>query len=120
MTREIKKGLPRLIAASKNSYSGLVAAWKGEEAFRQECILFGFALPLSVIVGDSLVEVIILVSVVALLLIVELLNTAVESTVDRIGLENHALSGQAKDQGSAAVLIASCLAAFVWIAVLAS
>ncbi|MGB0865635.1 MAG: diacylglycerol kinase [Granulosicoccaceae bacterium] len=111
-------GWGRLRAAAANSYKGLLAAWKNEEAFRQEVMLLLLAAPLSFLVGESAIERLILIAVIVVLILVELLNSAIESVVDRVGLERHELSGRAKDQASAAVLLAAALAAGTWLVLL--
>ena len=111
-------GLARLRAAAKNSAAGFQTTWQHEEAFRMEAVLLVLALPLSFWVGDSAAERLLLVGVVFLLLIVELLNTAVETVVDRIGLEHNELSGRAKDQGSAAVFLATIITVVTWLTLL--
>lgn len=112
------KGLSRLKAAFFNSLAGLRAAWKNEEAFRQECILMFLALPIGLWLGTGASEKILLIGSVMLIVIVELLNSAIEATVDRIGLERHELSGRAKDVASAAILVTSCLAGLIWILII--
>lgn len=108
------QGIARILKASLNSCKGLKAAWVHEAAFRQE--LYGTLLFLfpAFYLGDTHVERAILVSSLFLIIIVELLNSAIEATVDRIGLEYHELSGRAKDFGSAAVLISILMTACVW------
>lgn len=114
MTIENHTGLRRIINATFFSLAGLRAAWAHEAAFRQECLLALVLVPLGCWLGQTAVERSLLVGTVLLVLIVELLNSAVETAVDRIGLDHHRLSGRAKDQGSAAVLLCLCLAALVW------
>jgi len=111
-------GLPRLWHATRNSWQGLRAGW-AEPAFRQEAFAAAVLVPAAFWVGRGWVEVALLVASVLLVMIVELLNTAVETVVDRVGPEWHALSGRAKDLGSAAVMLSLLLAACVWIAVIA-
>lgn len=101
-----------------NSARGLRGAWRSEEAVRQEILLLALAAPAAFWFTGDPVERVLLVASVVLVLLVELLNTAVEHTVDRIGPEYHELSGLAKDIGSAAVLVSLCLAAFVWVVIL--
>ena len=98
-------GFKRLINAFGFSMQGLKATYKHEEAFRQEVIVLALAIPLGIWLGDTAVEIILLIGSVLLLLIVELINSAIEATVDRFGGEIHELSGRAKDMGSAAVLV---------------
>lgn len=118
MAEQSKTGLNRLIAAWRNSNADLRACWNNEEAFRQEAILFVVSIPLALWLGDTAIERVLLIGSVLLLLIVELLNSAIEATIDRIGLERHELSGRAKDIASAAVLLASLLAGLTWLLIL--
>lgn len=108
------QGLRRLINAFNYSRQGLRAAWQHEAAFREECLLALVGLPLAFWLGQDGVERALLAGSVLFVLIVELLNSALEAVVDRISLETHPLSGRAKDIGSAAVLLALGLAALVW------
>ncbi len=115
-----KRGLRRLINAFRYSRDGFAAAWKSEDAFRQEAVLAGLMIPVALLLPVALVEKILLIGVVVLVLIVEVLNTAIEAAIDRHGHEIHPLAKQAKDLGSAAVLLALLLAAGVWAAILIS
>lgn len=115
-----KRGLRRLLNALSYSRDGFAAAWRCEDAFRQEAILAALMLPLAVLLPVSLVEKILLAAVVVLVLIVELLNTAIEAAIDRHGHAIHPLAKQAKDLGSAAVLLALLLAGGTWAAILAA
>ncbi|MDP9140853.1 MAG: diacylglycerol kinase [Pseudomonadota bacterium] len=108
------KGIPRIIRATKVSYWGLGWALREEEAFRIEFLLALILLPLAIWLGNSGVERAILVMSVVCVLLVELLNTAVEVVVDRIGTERHVLSGRAKDLGSAAVHLSLLQVPVVW------
>jgi diacylglycerol kinase (ATP) len=112
-----RRGLNRVIHASGYSVEGLRQAWT-ETAFRQEVFLATVALPASLWVGRTWVEIALLCSVVMVVLIVELLNTAIESLTDKWGLEWHALSKRAKDTASAAVALSLVLATGVWAAAL--
>lgn len=119
MTRPVdrlnqNRGLKRLVAATRYSLAGIAAAWRSEEAFRQELLLAIVMLPAAVWLGTNVVERLLLCASVVLVLIVELLNTAVEYTVDRIGTDHNELSGRAKDMGSAAVLFSLVLAIATW------
>lgn len=114
------KGVARIYAAFFNSLAGFKATWQHEEAFRQEVLLFVIGAPLGFWLGDGPIERSLLVGVLFIVLIVELLNTAVEVTVDRIGFERHELSARAKDIGSAAVLLSLVSAGLVWLLVLTS
>lgn len=111
-------GMTRVIKAAGYSRSGLVAAWKNEAAFRQECILCLVAVAIALGLDINLTEKILLIGSVVLVVIVELLNSAIEAVVDRIGYEHHELSGRAKDIASAAVLISLILAAMIWVMIL--
>ena len=111
-------GFKRLINAFGFSMQGFKAAYKHEEAFRQEVFVLALAIPLGIWLGEGAVEIILLIGSVLLLLVVELLNSAIEATVDRFGGEHHELSGRAKDMGSAAVLVMSVTAAMVWLLIL--
>lgn len=107
-------GLTRIIKAAGYSYKGLSAAWQHEAAFRQELVVTLLAIILAVWLDVGAVARILLIGSVALVMIVEILNSAIEAVVDRIGSEHHELSGRAKDMGSAAVSLAIVLALFVW------
>ncbi|MEG0821580.1 MAG: diacylglycerol kinase [Burkholderiaceae bacterium] len=113
-----KRGLHRLLNAFRYSRDGLVAAWKGEDAFRQEAILACVMIPAAALLPITLVEQILLIGAVILVLIVEVLNTAIEAAIDRHGHEIHPLAKQAKDLGSAAVLLALLFAGGTWAAIL--
>jgi len=111
-------GLMRLLNAFGNTYRGLVGAWREEAAFRQECALAVVLVPLGSWLADNGVERALLVGPVIFVLVVELLNSAIEAAIDRIGEERHTLSGLAKDMGSAAVFGSFLLLAFSWAMVL--
>jgi diacylglycerol kinase (ATP) len=113
-----RTGIDRIVRATGYSMAGLRGAWRGESAFRQEVALAAVLLPAAFVVGRGWVEVALLACSVLLVLIVELLNSAVEAVVDRIGLEHHELSKRAKDIGSAAVFVALVLCGGVWAAAL--
>ncbi|KQT07713.1 diacylglycerol kinase [Ramlibacter sp. Leaf400] len=115
---KLRTGLRRLWHATGYSLQGLRAGW-GEVAFRQEAIAAVVLLPLAFWLGRGWVQVALLAGSVLLVMIVELLNTAVETVVDRIGPEWHDLSKRAKDMGSAAVLLSLVLALGIWTAALA-
>lgn len=100
--------------AIRNSWLGLKAAYKYEIAFRQEVFLFLFLLPVAIFIADGFVEFALLMSGIFGIMIAELLNSAVEAAIDRIGLEHHQLSGRAKDLGSAAVFVAIGYFILVW------
>jgi diacylglycerol kinase (ATP) len=109
-----KTGIARLIDACGYSRKGLAAAFKHEAAFRQELLLLVVLTGVSFWLAANIFEWLVLIVPLLLLLIVELLNSAIENTVDRIGSELNELSGRAKDMGSAAVLISLLLIAICW------
>lgn len=109
-----KTGLRRLINAAGYSADGLKAAYRHEDAFRQEIHLTLILIPLALWLGDTGIERALMIVSVLLVLIVELLNSAVEAAVDRISLDRHHLIKRAKDMGSAAVLIALIQVVVVW------
>lgn len=113
-----RTGLDRIVHAAGYSLSGLRLAYRGESAFRQETWLAVVLLPASVWLGRNWVEVALLAGSVLLVMIVELLNSAVEAAVDRVGYELHDLSARAKDIASAAVLLSLLLCAGIWLAAL--
>jgi diacylglycerol kinase (ATP) len=107
-------GFTRIRNAFFYSWAGLKAALKDEAAFRQECALAAIMLPASFWLGSNAVEYSLLTGSVIIVLIIELLNSAVEAVVDRIGTDHHTLAGRAKDMGSAAVMLSLLLAGIVW------
>ncbi|MBU1365213.1 MAG: diacylglycerol kinase [Gammaproteobacteria bacterium] len=109
-----KRGLRRLINALGYSRDGIAAAWRNEAAFRQEILLAAIALPLAFYLGKSGVERALMIASIVLVLIVEILNSAVEAVVDKASPEKSELAKRAKDMGSAAVLLALVNAAAVW------
>ncbi len=117
--QKTRKGLSRIWHATGYSIAGLRAGW-GEPAFRQEAIAAIVLIPVSCWLGRNWVETALLAGSVVLLMIVELLNTAVETAIDRVGPEWHDLSKRAKDMGSAAVFLALALCLSVWGAALVS
>jgi diacylglycerol kinase (ATP) len=118
MANQNAKGLKRLINACYFSIAGFKAAWTHEEAFRQEVLLFVIATPLAIWLGETTIEKLLLIGSIVLVMLVELLNSAVETVVDRVGLERHELSGRAKDIGSAAVMLSLVWAAITWTLIL--
>ena len=120
MTQDRQKptGLTRILKAFGNSWKGFRGAFREEAAFRQELALCAVLVPIALWVPVGALEKLALVGVLAVLLIVELLNSALEAVVDRVGIERHALSKQAKDLGSAAVLLALLLVGATWATVL--
>ena len=111
--QKARKGLTRVWYALGYSVAGLRAGW-GETAFRQEAIASVVLLPAAVWLGSTWVEKVLLAASVVLVMIVELLNTSIETAIDRIGPEWHDLSKRAKDMGSAAVLLSLLLCALTW------
>ena len=109
-----KTGLKRVWNALFYSLAGFKAAWKYEDAFRQEALLAAALIPLAFILDVAASGRALMIASILLVLIVELLNSAIEAAVDRISLENHQLAKRAKDIGSAAVLIALINVLVVW------
>jgi diacylglycerol kinase (ATP) len=109
-----KKGVERLVDATSYSFKGIRSVWVNEAAFRQEVVASLVMLPLSFLVAQDAVQWLLLVLPLMLILVVELLNSAIESVVDRIGPERHDLSGRAKDMGSAAVLFCIVMIVLSW------
>ena len=107
-------GLKRLINATIFSLAGLRAAWQHEAAFREELILVVVLVPTSFWLGNNAIEYVLLIGSLMIVLMAELLNSALKAVVDRIGAENHELSGRAKDMGSAAVFVALVLCSICW------
>ncbi|MDN3697685.1 diacylglycerol kinase [Vibrio genomosp. F6] len=113
-------GIKRVIKATGYSIQGLKAAFKHEAAIRQELGLLVVAILLLCWLDVTMLERLVMLSSVVLVLIVELINSAIEAVVDRIGVEHHELSGRAKDIGSSAVLVALVLAGFIWLTIIVS
>ncbi len=113
-----RTGIDRVLRAAGHSVVGLRAAWRHESAFRQELMLAAVLLPAAAWIGRDWLQVAVLAGTALLVLVVELLNSAVEATVDRISLEHHELAGRAKDYGSAAVMLSLLLCGGVWAAAL--
>lgn len=109
------KGLDRIIKATGYSWLGFKATYKNEAAFRQELFLAAILIPLAFWLGKTGIEVAVMVACVLLVLIVEIINSAIEAVVDRFGSEQHELSGRAKDMGSAAVMLALINLVVVWL-----
>ncbi|UXZ53526.1 diacylglycerol kinase [Halomonas sp. 7T] len=107
-------GLTHLVHSTRYSWKGLKAAFRNETAFRQEVVITAILLPLAWWIAETSISWLLLVGSLFLVLIVELLNSAVENVVDRIGTEHHELSGRAKDIGSAAVMLALMMAGLTW------
>lgn len=117
MAKPGNTGVRRIIRAARFSAQGFASAWQHEAAFRQELTLVVIMMPFAVWLGRSIVEIALLIAVPLLVLIVELLNSAIEAAIDRHGDEHHVLSGRAKDMGSAAVFVSLTLVVVVWGAV---
>ena len=115
MTKPGRKGLARLVDATRYSWQGFKAAWLHEEAFRMEATLALAFVPLAFFIGQTPAHQIALVITCGLVILAEVINTAIESIVDRIGPEHDPLSGQAKDLGSAAVFVTLSLFLLVWL-----
>ncbi len=115
---EKKTGFARILAATKYSYHGLCLAAGTESAFKQELFAFVILAPLAIYLGETSIERLLLIGSLVVVMIVELLNTAVEAVVDRVSSDFHELSRQAKDLGSAAVFLSICLALLTWLLLL--
>jgi len=109
-----KTGLRRLFNAFGYSMAGIKAAYQNEDAFRQEVIMAIVLIPLACYLGETRLEMALMIACVLLVIIVELINSSIEATVDRISLENHLLAKRAKDIGSAAVLLTLFNLVIVW------
>lgn len=107
-------GLKHVIKATEYSVKGLRSAWRHEAAFRQECVIALILLPCAFALGETLVQTALLIAVCVLVLITELLNSALEAAVDRVGEEPNDLAGRAKDMGSAAVALSLGLVWITW------
>lgn len=113
-----KAGWQRWLNAIKYSHAGFQSAWKNEAAFREEIILAIVLIPLALWLGKTNIEQVLLIGSVLLVLIVELLNSAIEAIVDLVSPEFHILAARAKDMGSAAVSVSLTLATIIWFFVL--
>jgi diacylglycerol kinase (ATP) len=111
--------MERLLRATINTWNGLIAATRSEEAFRQELVVLVLAVPLAFVVAEAAWKRLALIGVVLLLLVVELLNTAIEKLSDRVSREIDPQIGRVKDMGSAAVGLALLIAGFAWLLALA-
>lgn len=110
-------GIKRIVKATVYSWQGLKAAFQYEAAFRQELLAFFILLPLAFLLANNAVELTILIICLFLILICEIINSAIEAVVDRQGDEIHPLAGRAKDMGSAAVFLALLNASICWLAI---
>ena len=113
-----KTGIKRLANAFKYSVAGTLAAFKHEDAFRQEVILSIVLIPLAIYLGETTTDQALMITSVILIIIVELLNSSVEATVDRISVKRHKLAKRAKDIGSAAVFFSLVNASVIWFLIL--
>ncbi len=118
MSQPGNTGIRRIIRATRFSAQGLAQAWKHEAAFRQETILLIVLIPVALWLGDTVLTQVLLIGVCLLVLIVELINSAIEAAIDRHGQEQHELSGRAKDMGSAAVFVSLAVVVLVWGAII--
>ena len=109
-----KSGLARIGRALGYSLHGFAAAWRNEQAFRQELLLCLVLLPFALFLPLEILERVVLITTLLIVLVVELLNSAIEAVVDRVSLDNHDLSKRAKDLGSAAVFLSLVIAAMAW------
>jgi len=116
--KQANTGIRRIVKALGFSILGLKAAFRNEAAFRQELMLCVVVIPLAIFIGENAIERIVLIGLTVMILVVELLNSAIEALVDRVGTEHHELSGRAKDMGSAAVLVTLALWAYAWIEIM--
>ena len=107
-------GLKRIVRATGFSLVGLRTAWRHESAFRQECVLALVLVPSALWLAETWTQAALLIAATGLVLVVELLNSAIEAVVDRLGDEWHELAGRAKDMGSAAVFVSLVLLAATW------
>ncbi len=115
MAKPGNTGIGRIVKAARFSAQGLVSAWRHEAAFRQELIATLLLAPVALWLGQTTVERILLLGSCLLVILTELLNSAIEATVDRFGAEHHELSGRAKDLASAAVFVSLIIVALVWV-----
>ncbi len=118
MNKPGKQGFARIIAATRYSWQGLKAAYRSEAAIRQELIAGIIVVPLAFFLAESGVELALLLGSALMVFLMELVNSALEAVVDRISVEYHPLSGQAKDIGSALVMVAMVMFGIVWAAII--
>lgn len=107
-------GLVRIVQAARFSMLGFRSAWRYESAFRQECLLAIILVPCAFLLAETYTQAALLIAATGLVLVAELLNSAVEAVVDRIGEEHHQLAGRAKDMGSAAVFVSLVIVVVTW------
>jgi diacylglycerol kinase (ATP) len=113
-----KTGIDRIVAATIYSWKGFVAAYKFEAAFRQELLIAIVGFVLAIFLSDNSTEFLLLVVPLLLILLAEMVNSAIESAIDRFGGEQHELSARAKDMGSATVFVALSIATLSWVMIL--
>lgn len=113
-----KRGLRRVLNAARYSLDGLIAAWRNEDAFRQEALLAAILIPVALLLPVGVIEKLLLIGAVLLVLIVELLNSGIEAAIDRDSMNIDDLGKRAKDLGSAAVMLSLLLAGGTWVAIL--
>ena len=113
-----KTGIKRLVNAFGYSIAGTLAAFKHEDAFRQEVILAAILTPVAIFYGETAIDQALMISSLLLIIIVELLNSSIEATVDRISVKHHKLAKRAKDIGSAAVFFSLINATLIWFLIL--
>jgi diacylglycerol kinase (ATP) len=111
-------GITRILKAVGYSFEGMKSAFSCEAAFRQELLLFAISSPIAIIIGETPAEKALMIWSILLVLIVEIINTAVETTIERISTERHDLSKKAKDLGSAAVFLSLISAITVWVIII--
>lgn len=114
MSKPSHRGLQRVIMASVYSARGLRSAWRHETAFRHECVVALLLVPLAFVIGESLAQAALLIGVCLVVLITELLNSALEAALDRVGHDHHPLTERAKDMSSAAVALSLVLVGVIW------
>ena len=114
MTKPGATGLVRIAKAARFSLLGFRSAWRYESAFRQECTLAVILVPCAFLLAETFTQAALLIAAIGLVLVTELLNSAIEAVVDRIGHEHHQLAGQAKDMGSAAVFVSLVIVLVTW------
>lgn len=113
--RRCEAAVLHILRATRNTWNGLVSAARGETAFRQELVVLLLAIPLAFVIAESAWRRLALIAVLVVLLVVELLNTAIEKLADQVTRETHPAIGRVKDMGSAAVGLSLLLAASVWL-----
>jgi diacylglycerol kinase (ATP) len=118
MGNSSNRGIKRLLNAFRYTIAGFNAAWIHEEAFRQEIILAVLIVPLGMWLGNTGTQKAILIGIYFIIPFAELLNSAIEVIIDRIGQERHSLSGRAKDLGSAAVFLSICIVLIFWVLII--